>query len=168
MKNLLFLFFVLAGVVACNEAPTEETEVTVEETTPEAENAGTTFGEVVSPDGAISFEEFLTAMEGKDSLETKVVVNVEAVCQKKGCWMDVAGDHSEEVVKVTFYDYGFFVPLDFDGSRVVVEGVAYRQITSVDELRHMAEDANKSEEEIMEITEPQEELRFVAKGVAKL
>lgn len=168
MKNLLFLFFGLAGLVACNNAPAGEVEVSGEETIVEMGNEGTSFGEVINPDGAISFEELLISMEGKDSLEAKVIVNVESVCQKKGCWMDVAGDHSEELVKVTFYDYGFFVPLDFDGNRVVVEGVAYRQITSVDELRHMAEDANKSEEEIMEITEPQEELRFIAKGVTKL
>ncbi len=166
MKNLLFLLFVIAGLVACNNAPTEETEVVEEETAMEVDSIN--FGEPVDPSGAMSFEELLAAMDGKDSLEAKVVVNVESVCQKKGCWMDVAGDSSEEVVKVTFYDYGFFVPLDFDGSKAVVEGVAYRQITSVDELRHMAEDANKTEEEIMAITEPQEELRFVATGVTKL
>ena len=38
-------------------------------------------------------------------------------------------------------------------------------MTSVEDLRHYAEDEGKSEEEIMAITEPVEELKFMATGV---
>ena len=76
--------------------------------------------------------------------------------------LDIAG---EEQVFVKFKDYGFFVPTDTDGGEAIVEGKAYLEEVSVDELRHMAKDRGKSEEEIAAITEPQRELRFMADGV---
>ena len=46
-----------------------------------------------------------------------------------------------------------------------MEGWAFREVTSVDELRHYAEDAGKSQEEIEAIQEPKDELKFLASGV---
>lgn len=127
------------------------------------------FGAPIDAEGAIEYETLLERMEGLDSLHTKVVGTVEAVCQKKGCWMNIVStDPADPVLFVQFLDYGFFVPKDIAGRRVVMEGKAYREITPVDELRHMAEDAGKSKEEIEAITEPKEELKFMANGVVLL
>jgi hypothetical protein len=71
-------------------------------------------------------------------------------------------------IMVRFKDYGFFVPKDIAGREVVIEGLASRELTPVDELRHYAEDAGKSKEEIESITEPKMELKFMADGVALL
>jgi hypothetical protein len=68
-------------------------------------------------------------------------------------------------MRVTFKDYGFFVPKDSKGKEVVIEGIAMRKVTPVDELRHYAEDAGKSPEEVAAITEPVQELAFEAVGV---
>jgi len=57
------------------------------------------------------------------------------------------------------------MPLDLAGSNVIVDGIAYKEVTGVDELRHYAEDEGKSPEEIAKITEPVEELKFMADGV---
>ena len=46
-----------------------------------------------------------------------------------------------------------------------MEGKAYREVTSVDELKHYAEDEGKTPEEIAAIVEPVEELKFMASGV---
>jgi hypothetical protein len=70
-----------------------------------------------------------------------------------------------EEMRVTFKDYGFFVPLDAAGKTVIMEGKAYYDTTSVDMLRHYAEDAGESPEEIEKITEPKLELAFEATGV---
>jgi hypothetical protein len=43
--------------------------------------------------------------------------------------------------------------------------VAVKEMVSVEDLRHLAEDAGKSEAEIEAITHPREELTFVAEGV---
>jgi hypothetical protein len=73
------------------------------------------------------------------------------------------GDGKQMMVR--FKDYGFFVPLDAGGRTVVMEGVAFREVLSVDMLRHYAEDGGKSKEEIEKITEPETRLSFEASGV---
>ncbi len=45
---------------------------------------------------------------------------VATVCQEKGCWMILKS--GEQSVRITFKDYGFFVPKDSAG-RAVLEGV---------------------------------------------
>ena len=70
----------------------------------------------------------------------------------------------ENKVMVKFKDYGFFMPLNAKGE-VVINGKAYVSETSVDELRHYAEDAGKSKEEIAAITETQRTYSFEADGV---
>jgi hypothetical protein len=126
------------------------------------------FGEKFKPVSDSSFEEMVSNMSAEDTLQTRVSARVEAVCQAKGCWMNLspltAG--SDQQVFVKFKDYGFFMPKDIAGREVIIDGKAYKEITSVDELRHYAEDEGKSKEEIEKITEPVEELKFMASGVA--
>ena len=73
-------------------------------------------------------------------------------------------DTGEEQVFVKFKDYGFFVPTDASGD-AIVEGKAYLEEVTVEELQHMAKDGGKTEAEIAAITEPKRELRFMADGV---
>ena len=121
-------------------------------------------GEEFKSGKAITMDELTTAMEGKDGMEDILVKgSVESVCQVKGCWMTVERENTESV-HVTFKDYGFFMPMDLTGE-VLMKGKAWYQETPVEELRHYAEDAGKSPEEIAAITEPKRELRFEASGV---
>lgn len=119
----------------------------------------TSFGKKISAKNA----EPTTVLTTNPSV-TKVVGEVESVCQVKGCWMKLKLDNGE-TMRVTFKDYGFFVPKDIAGQKVIVEGVAKTKTTSVAELQHYAEDAGKTKEEIAKITEPKTELTFVADGV---
>lgn len=72
---------------------------------------------------------------------------------------------SGEPVMVKFKDYGFFMPQDIVGKTVVLEGVAKVNETSVERLKHFAEDAGKSKEEIAKITQPKKDIVIVADGV---
>jgi len=65
---------------------------------------------------------------------------------------------------VRFKDYGFFVPLDATGE-VIINGKAYVSETSVEELKHYAEDAGKSSEEIALIVKAEKTFSFEANGV---
>ena len=120
------------------------------------------FGDEITAEGAVSPAELAKSIEGKEEVESiKVRGEVTSVCKKKGCWMKMdLGDGTQ--MRVTFKDYGFFVPLDCDGKLAVIQGKAYMQETPVDELKHYAEDAGKTEEEIAAITEPKRELTFEA------
>lgn len=121
-------------------------------------------GKKISVKGAIPATQLAVKMTGKEALNTKVEGTVESVCQAKGCWMKVKTSDGE-TMRVTFRDYGFFVPKDIVGKTVVVEGTAQTTTTPVAELRHYAEDAGKSKDEIAKITQPEKALTFVADGV---
>jgi hypothetical protein len=123
-----------------------------------------TFGETIDKKGAISAKKLAQKMEETESQEIKVKGTITEVCQAKGCWMTIdLGD--DELMRVKFKDYGFFVPKDAAGKTATMLGVAKNEIISVDELKHLAEDAGKSEKEINAIDKPEEQLTFVAKGV---
>ncbi len=106
----------------------------------------------------------LTTMNLEKVKNIQVEAEVNAVCQAKGCWMTVNLDNGE-TMRVTFKDYGFFVPKDLAGTKVIFKGKPEVSTTSVEELRHYAKDAGKSEAEILAITEPEVALSFVADGV---
>lgn len=158
MKQVLFLFILSIALVGCkkNAVPTK------------VDDAGLSFyGETITADNVMSIDELLVKMKTQDSIETKVKGQIESVCKVKGCWMNIVSPSDPEggSMFVKFKDYGFFMPLDSDGQMAIMRGKAYREVTSVDELRHYAEDEGKSKEEIAKITEPVEELKFMADGV---
>ena len=100
----------------------------------------------------------------KQMADVKIEGKVLDVCPKKGCWLSLEMP-DKSVTLVKFKDYGFFVPVEMIGKTVVIEGQAKKVETSVDELKHYAEDAKKSKEEIAAITEPKKEIRLTANGV---
>lgn len=44
-------------------------------------------------------------------------------CTEKGCWMQVAPDATANGMRVTFKDYGFFIPQAMVGRRARMEGI---------------------------------------------
>jgi hypothetical protein len=122
------------------------------------------FGEKITEKGAIASTKLVKEMKGKESLNVKLSGKIEQVCKKKGCWMTMDMGNNQKVM-IKFKDYGFFVPLDCNGKTAVIEGVAKKEVIDVAALRHYAEDAGKSKEEIAKITEPEEKYTFEAVGV---
>lgn len=128
--------------------------------------AYTSIGMEISDKDVLSAEEMMETynnMKPGDTINTKVKAEIIEVCSKKGCWMTLDMDDEKEVM-VKFKDYGFFMPLDAKGE-VIISGKAFVAETPVDELKHYAEDAGKSKEEIEAITVPQLEYKFEADGV---
>ncbi|RZK82436.1 MAG: DUF4920 domain-containing protein [Pedobacter sp.] len=123
-----------------------------------------TFGEGVKPGTVHPVAKMEAAMGDKKTADMKITGEVVGVCKKKGCWMTLKMPDGEPV-RVTFKDYGFFMPMDIVGKKVTLDGIAKKQTISVETLRHYAEDAHKSAEEVAKITEPKKELAFEAKGV---
>ena len=106
----------------------------------------------------------------KDNISVKSddIVRVEgeilSSCPMKGCWMKIRAD--QDTILVRFKDYGFFVPKSgIEGDRAIINGKMSVETLSVDLLRHYAEDAGKSKDEIEKITKPQVSLTFLADGV---
>lgn len=171
MKGLIklsFLTFFMAGAMMTScQTEVESVQQTVKMKTGE-KLTGNAYGEGISSQIYFGLEEVVSELSKKDEVAVTMRAKVEGVCQAKGCWMTLVDDSNAGEFMVKFQDYGFFVPKDISGKEVVVQGKAYREVTTVDELRHYAEDAKKSKEEIAQITEPKEELKFMATGVLVL
>lgn len=164
MKLVLKICLVfLVAFTACKDGNTEKKEV---KETIVAINYDS-FGMEISDEGMIDSKAMLdkfNSLKVGDTLTVKFASKINEVCSKKGCWMKLdLTDGKESMVR--FKDYGFFMPLDANGREVVVNGKAYIKETSVKELRHYAEDAGKSKEEVAKITEPKRTLAFEADGV---
>ena len=86
------------------------------------------------------------------------------VCANKGCWPTLQVNDST-TAHVTMKDYDFFVPLAAKGKTVLLNADASIQTMSVEELKHYAEDAKKSQKEIDAITQPKKKINLVASGI---
>ena len=125
------------------------------------------FGEKFTLDKVMTEKEMLKkykSLKKGDTIYVKFQSDIKTVCKKKGCWMNLdLTDNNKAFVK--FKDYGFFVPLNADGSESIVYGKAYIDVVSVDELKHYAKDGGKSQAEINKIKKPEITYAFMANGV---
>lgn len=120
------------------------------------------FGAQIPEATPVAATELLKSPDGYVGKTLQVEGTVAEVCQVKGCWMTMqAADRS---LRIKFKDYGFFVPKDCAGRTARLEGVLSVETTPVEEARHYLEDAGKHEE-ALKITEPVQNLVFVASGV---
>lgn len=170
MKKFFFLLALVSlGLVACNRNSQPVSEDEAYQKFIKNPGDGRTFGDKFDSKKAITYEELHKRMQdlkGADKLEVTVRGTVSGVCQAKGCWMTLQSPKLEDKLFVKFKDYAFFMPKDLSGQQVVMTGYAFKEVTSVDMLRHLAEDAGKSKDEIAAIKEPKQEYKFMASGVA--
>lgn len=108
-----------------------------------------------------------TVLENPEAYTKEAVVVegvIAAACTRKGCWMQLApsADESARSVRVTFKDYGFFIPLDAKGMNARAEGVAVVKTLSKADADHLEEEGAK-------LTRKEDgtalEVSFVANGV---
>lgn len=158
IKIFISVMLLCTLLFSCNQ---QQTDAQVAEKPIEINVFGTDFKE----QNLLSVTQLQDAVADKDSVQATVTGEIVESCQSKGCWMDVKlADNTN--MKVTFRDYGFFLPVkDLKGKTVVFTGTAKRELIPVEDLRHYAEDAGKTAREIAAINTPKEELRFVADGV---
>ena len=82
-----------------------------------------TRGEALKGAPAVTLAELLAKPQAHEGKTVRVEGQVRKACEKKGCWMELAPGAKGAGVRVTFKDYGFFVPLDSAGASARVEGV---------------------------------------------
>ncbi len=158
MNKFLFFALLLAGLLtSCGTSGKKEM----------AQKPNNTFGEDFAMKNVLTYDQLLTKLDANKEIEAQVEGKVDAVCQAKGCWMNIVSTQNpvSKKIFVKFKDYAFFMPLDLAGKTIVMNGKAFTEETSVAELRHYAEDAGKSADEIAKITEPKKQLKFMASGV---
>lgn len=119
----------------------------------------------VSQEQAISVEKLESKLGTINKVENIAVKGVVTnVCPKKGCWLTIKTEDGAAFF-VKMKDYAFFVPTALKGKNVILEGVAEKKVTSIEDLKHYAKDAKKTKAEIDAITAPKEEISFLADGI---
>ncbi len=131
-----------------------------------AEEEMTAFGAPITLTETTSFADVMAKPEEFKGKEVLVEATVTKSCVKKGCWMIMKDGKYE--MRVSFKDYGFFVPKGMTDRRARVQGLVSRQIVSVKDARHYLKDEGASEAAIKKVTKPVESVSFVATGVALL
>lgn len=161
MKKIILAISIIFSLVGCKN---ETTSVVKNEN---SDTSYAVFGDSISSNEAISYQEMNSKFENLaegDTLNISFKSSINDVCQTKGCWMNVALDDKNETF-VKFKDYAFFVPMNAKDKEVIVSGKAYVSLESIEDLKHYAQDAGKSQAAIDSITEPKKKYLFMADGV---
>lgn len=115
-----------------------------------------------SPSGSgmkVSLAQLVSNSDQYQGKEVFVETRIAKVCQKKGCFF--IAQSGADSVRITFEDYGFFIPTDSGGKQAMLAGVFSRKPISAEQAKHLAEDlGEKAAEEI-----PAFEYSIVATGI---
>ena len=111
-------------------------------------------------DEFVTIETLVEKSEVYDGKNVLVTTRIARVCQKKGCFF--LAQAGAETVRISFQDYGFFIPTDSGGKTVTLAGTFERKPLSREEAVHYAEDAGEPVPE----TIPAYQYTIVATGVS--
>ncbi|MGB2471279.1 MAG: DUF4920 domain-containing protein [Flavobacteriaceae bacterium] len=158
MKKSLIIISAFIFIFSCKEKQNNRVPVKLQS------NTYNLFGHGFETDSILLLDQFSEKIINfGDTLQLTLKGNIKDVCSKKGCWMTLSMPNETDMM-VRFKDYGFFVPLDASGE-VIVNGKAFFSETSIEDLRHYAEDAGASAEDIAAIVSPKVSYNFEADGV---
>ncbi len=155
MKKLLFLLTIVMSSISLMAQPPKGPA-----------KKGMTFGIKTTAEGAVAANELTNVMAEKTTADVKVKGTVTEVCKAEGCWIRMQTASGTMLIKMK--DHSFTVPLALNGKTIVADGIAELKETSVEMLKHYAEDAGKSKAEIESITAPKKEIVLQAKGILVL
>lgn len=113
------------------------------EMTAESESFGATVDETVP---AVSLQQLAAESERYVGETVRLTARVAQVCQKKGCFF--IAREGRNAMRVSFKDYGFFVPTDIGGRRVTLVGEVVARDVSAEEAAHFADDLGETEESV--------------------
>lgn len=72
--------------------------------------------------------------------------NISKVCQKKGCFF--IAQQNEHVIRVSFKDYGFFIPTDSSGKTVILAGQLIQKEMTQKQAEHFNSDLQANSDTI--------------------
>lgn len=162
-KKYVFISF-LSLLMGCSSFQKESQSTQVQELDKEKYTA---FGASLADATIVTksdLNDIYKGMEVGDTILLTLTTTVNSVCKAKGCWMKIDLDDSTEA-RVTFKDYGFFMPKDIENDTIIAQGNAFVEVTSVADQKHFAQDAGKTPEEISQIKQPEKTYSFIADGV---
>lgn len=135
----LLALALLSGCEARSSGPEPAREPKKTETQGAAEAAPKLYGEPL-PDGEqVELARILQNPESYTGRDLLVEGDVKRACSKKGCWMELSPSGSDGSLscRVTFKDYGFFVPTNSPGKRARLVGQVSTKTLSRAHTEHL-------------------------------
>ena len=96
-------------------------------------------GEVPVNGDPVTLREAIGSIEEAEGEFIKIRGQITEVCQAKGCWMILVD--GDTYARITFEDYGFFVPTETSMQRTVIFGQLSQRTLSGQQAEHFAQDA---------------------------
>lgn len=91
--------------------------------------------------------DMITSIEETGGFEGKVLVNINEVCQKAGCWITFDNGDNEPI-RVFFRDH-FTIPTEtVSGTEAILYGQAVQDTLSIDFQKHLLDDAAENGEAV--------------------
>ena len=153
-KFFIFTFIVqiLFQITLASEKPVSQSQI---------------YGAPFTQERIIPLKTVLSQPKDYSAIEFLTEGVVSQVCVKKGCWLEVRAENQTEdqKMRVTFKDYGFFVPKEILNKPVRLQGRLVEKTLSVKEQKHFLKDAKASDAEIAAVTEPKAVLELIATSV---
>jgi len=123
------------------------------------------FGAPITPGPELALSEVLS---NPDSFRDRAVIvagEVRAACTRRGCWMELAQSTDPKLpgCRVTFKDYGFFVPTDSAGAHAKVQGTLGVNTLPPERVAHLESEGGQFPHKNADGSV--DELRLVATGV---
>jgi hypothetical protein len=86
----------------------------------------------------LSMQELATNSPSHLAKPFQVETRIAKVCQKKGCFF--IAQQNQHMLRVSFRDYGFFIPTDSSGKTVTLAGVLVQKDISPEQAAHFEAD----------------------------
>jgi hypothetical protein len=147
MRSLTALIFCLALILVPPAAAGE---------------SGKHFGAKFTDAKLVPLADVLADVDTFSKAPIKVEGTIKDVCQQKGCWLVVTDGKRQ--MRVSFKDYGFFVPKDVKDRTVVLEGLVSKKTLTEGAAQHYASESTEKVDPST-IQGPQEVIAMVATGV---
>lgn len=145
MRTMLVVLASASLAVACQggspatpSASAEPRPVAAPPATSAGAPSGKLYGAPLATSPVTALSEILKSPASYEGKTITCEGAVRQACTRKGCWMEIAEsmDKSAGGARVTFKDYGFFVPLDSAGSTAKVEGTVKVAELSAEKAKH--------------------------------
>jgi hypothetical protein len=153
------------SIVACRTeqqaSPSPEPSASAAPAAPEVAR----YGAAISGGESVKLSTLLEEPQKYTDKSVIIEAEVRRACSRKGCWMELAesSDTSAPGCRVTFKDYGFFVPLDSAGAHARVQGSVAVETVAASYVKHLEEEGARFARKNADGTA--DEVRLVATGV---
>src|SRR6188768_825885 len=162
---IAFLLSLLAGCETRTREASPSASTTPAPVAPASSAAAKSFGAPISPGPELALGDVLSSPERFRDQVVTVDGHVRSACTRRGCWMELAQGSDPKLpgCRVTFKDYGFFVPTDSAGAHAKVQGTLGVNTLPPERVAHLESEGGNFPRKNPDGSV--DELRLIATGV---